>query len=282
VFKQVRPEVIAQQRKEPKENKRATLLQTERDEMESIHGKGLRHGALSLIKFMEFQTSTTSLTNVSFSAESVLLGEMVSLIAENDRFSVRPDHDSLFAVDPSSSTSIPTPPRPVISISSSISSSDEEMQPVKPVTVDRLLGIDLSSDSSSDDLNGFIVDSSDISPPCERLKRVARGSSSDSEGGATGVVLSLKETIPCEAAEALSDPGMDETDSFVSDSSENEICPPSSSSSDVIVVSDDSDEARQAEGLNAKQEPARSTVQTTRAAREKTSSVFDFSYSDTE
>jgi Fanconi anemia group M protein len=273
VFKEIRPEMVHQQKKAQKEIKRATLLMAERDEMESIHGKELRYGPLSMVKFMEFQTSTTSLTDISFSAESAILGEMVSLIAENDRFTVRYNEDSLFAVDATTSStsnrgfSLPSTPLPVLSVASSASMSEDDAAAPLLAEVDRILGIELSSSSWSDDsLDDFLVESKEVAAPMSRRRQITESSSDD-------IVCLDEKPVVGGAVDVWNELGMTETDSFVSDSSEDEICPASSSDSDDLEVGDESKKTETSLEGTAPQ-PAPVTKDDT------TSSVFDFSYSE--
>jgi Fanconi anemia group M protein len=220
IFKEVMPEPVdgPQVRKE---SNGATLLQSERELMASRYGPLLRHRGFSLAAHLEFQTSETSLTNITFSAESRILGELVSSIAQSSKFSVNRD---LFAVESSSSSrmqlSIPTPPRCCRVVS--LSGTDDEESAAGSFHVGKLLGIDLSS-SSSDRFDRFIVHSSQATQPVERLRKVAdldrTSSSSESGEGRKDMEFSsdLEMEQRNESDDSIYDSG--ETSSFVSDSS---------------------------------------------------------------
>jgi ERCC4-related helicase len=241
VFKEVKPEAV-DDRQVRKESKRATLLQSERDLMTSRYGRLLQHRGFSLVAHLEFQTSETSLTDITFSAESCILGELVSSIAQSSKFSV---DRNLFAIESSSSSrrqfSIPTPPRCCRVVSSS--GSDDEESAADSFQVGKLLGIELSS-PSSDSLDGFIVHSSQAIQSVERLRKVASlektSSSSRSDEGPKDMEFSsdLEMKQRKGSDDSVYDSG--ETSPFVSDSSavisepsEREDEPPDS---DVLVL----------------------------------------------
>jgi superfamily II DNA/RNA helicase len=157
-FRSIEPErVPAPDQNDPRESKRTTLLHSEREDMERKHGKFLRHPGLSLSKYLQFQTSTVSLTDISFAAESTILGELVTQMAGNDRHTPHGNPESVFAISqPShsnpSNESIPSPPRPLPSPFESERDSTPAVSPFRgSFRVAAMLGIDVSSSNSSDD-----------------------------------------------------------------------------------------------------------------------------------
>lgn len=216
------------------ESKRATLFGYE---LADLHSE-LCYRRLSLNEHMKYQTMTVSFTDTSFSAESVILGKIVSSIAEREQLSLMRTTDTVFALDPDRSSSpsnvslsMPSTPRlsalPSISDGSSPTSSRRSSQKRSSLNVAALLNIESisSSDSQDGDLLSLRHLHDSDNAGAERMDGASDGEvreSSNTEKILRNFTDSQRKDTSVVNVEEFSDPSCcSETSSFVSESSDS-------------------------------------------------------------
>ncbi|KAH0792947.1 Type III restriction enzyme, res subunit family protein [Histomonas meleagridis] len=175
-----------------KEIKRATLLTSEIEELHERHGERLFYPMLSLDKYLYIQSSLRN-CNYTASSESEILSKLLNINAESDlHLSEQLKHHSAtsipttfsFELDESIKSNPSTSSIDSLSIPSLIPlSSEDEIPSVKSYNdntkqisniqkiVNALILESTSSQTEDETLGGFLVHSSDITPPKTMKKK---------------------------------------------------------------------------------------------------------------